>query len=75
MSLIHNERRKITATAINGIAIATMVAGAVAPLIAWSYGVSNAPSGRYLIVTSAIWFLAAICLHLIARAMLGGLKE
>jgi hypothetical protein len=47
MSLIHNERRKLTATALNGVAIGTMVAGSIAPLIAVSYGVSGAQSGWY----------------------------
>lgn len=75
MSLIHNERRKLTATALNGLAIATMAAGFIAPLIAVSYGVPNAPDGSYFIVTGSIWFFTGIGLHLIARAILGGLKE
>jgi hypothetical protein len=75
MSLIHNERRKLTATALNGVAIATMAAGLIAPLVAVSYGVSSAPGGAYFLITGSIWFFAAIVLHWIARAILGGLKE
>lgn len=37
MSLIHNERRKLTATALNGLAITTVAAGVIAPMVALSY--------------------------------------
>ena len=75
MSLIHNERRKLTATLLNGVAIAMMATGFVAPVVAVSYGVSNAPLSLFLVGTAAVWFFVALGLHLVARAILGGLKE
>jgi len=75
MWMIHNERRKLLANALNGVAIATMAAGFVAPIVAVSYGVSGAPGGTYFAVTGSIWFFTAMSLHWIARAVLGGLKE
>ncbi len=56
MPLIQNERHKLTANALNGVAIATMVAGSVAPLIAASYGFSGAPADRFLAFVTAGWF-------------------
>ncbi len=75
MALVANERWKLTATALNGLAVATMVAGFVAPLVAVSYGVSAAQDATYFAATSAIWFFAAVGIHIVARAILGGLKE
>jgi hypothetical protein len=75
MSLVHNERRKLTASALNGVAIATLTAGLIAPLVAVSYGVSGARGGVYFAVTGSIWFFTAVALHWIARRLLGGLKE
>ena len=74
MSLIHNERWKLTATALSGTAI-MMAAGFVAPVVAVSYGVSGATPGYYFAGVSLAWFFAAAALHLIARAALGRLKE
>jgi len=75
MSLIANERWKLTATALNGVAIATMVTGFVAPIVAVSYGVSSAAGSVYLAGIAAIWFLTAIGIHIGARIVLGRLKE
>lgn len=75
MSLIANERWKLTATALNGVAVATIVTGFVGPLVAVSYGVSTTPGSAYLVGIAASWFLAAIVIHMVARAILGGLKE
>jgi hypothetical protein len=75
MSLIHNERRKLMATALNGMAIATMAAGCIAPLVTVSYGVSRAPGGAYFALVGTVWFFTAIGIHIVARAVLGGLKE
>lgn len=75
MALVANERWKLTATALNGLAVATMVTGFVAPLVAVSYGVSSVPGVSYFAVTGTVWFLAAIVLHIGARTVLRGLKE
>jgi hypothetical protein len=75
MSLVANERWKLTATALNSIAVATMAAGVVAPLVAVSYGVSTAPGSAFFVAMGAVWLFAAVCIHIVARAILGGLKE
>ncbi len=75
MSLVRNERLKLAATAMNGLAITTMASGFVAPLVAVSYGVSSASGTLLLAGISAVRFLAAISLHMAAQAVLGGLKE
>jgi hypothetical protein len=77
MSLIHNERTKLSAAALNGIAMAAVVAGFVTPLAAVSFGVPG-PFGRGVALTlalSLLWLLTGFGLHLLARLLLGGLKE
>jgi hypothetical protein len=75
MSLVANERWKLTATALNGVAVATMVTGFVAPLVAVSYGVPSMSGSIYLIGIAAIWFLTGIGIHIGARFVLGRLRE
>jgi hypothetical protein len=75
MWLVQNERRKLTATALNSVAITIAAAGFIAPIVAVSYGMPGAPGSLYFAAVSAVWLFAAVGLHLIARAMLGGLKE
>jgi hypothetical protein len=38
MSLIHNERWKLTATALNGVAIVMAATGFIVPIVNLSYG-------------------------------------
>ena len=38
MSLIHNEQTKLTATALNKVAVAVVIAGFVGPMGAVGYG-------------------------------------
>jgi hypothetical protein len=75
MSLVHNERWKLTATALNGAAIPTRVTGFLAPPVAVSYGVSGAPGNVYLAGIAVIWFFTAIGIHIGARYVLGRLRE
>ncbi|HYF55646.1 MAG TPA: hypothetical protein VEA41_15445 [Salinarimonas sp.] len=77
MSLIHNERTKLSATALNGVAVASIVAGFITPLAAASFGVPG-PAGRSLAVTLAAavgWLVVGLCLHLAARRLLRELRE
>ena len=72
MSLIHNERTKLTTTYFNGLAIAVFAVGAFAPAVA---GISQAP-GAINWATAAvvvICLLASGALHLAARRLLKGL--
>lgn len=46
MSAVHNEQTKLLATAINNVAVAFIVIGAVTPMTAASFGVPTAPTPR-----------------------------
>lgn len=73
--LIHNERRKLRATFLNGIAIAVFAIGGLAPALSALYGnMGNAPT-LLLMAISAICFLAAIALHYLGSLVLGGLRS
>lgn len=69
---VRNERRKLTATFMNGIAIALFAVGGLAQVA------SMTTTGR---VSGPATFLAAVCilvsvaLHLAARASLGGMED
>jgi hypothetical protein len=54
MWLVQNERRKLTATALNGVAITIAAAGFIAPIVAVSYGMPGAPGNLYFAAVSAI---------------------
>jgi hypothetical protein len=61
MSLVHNERVKLTATWLNTLASATATVGVLAPLASIIYGLGPSPMSPAIFVASgAIWFLAAL---------------
>lgn len=68
MSMIHNERTKLLANALDRALTGCLIAGFVAPTV--TIGVSFLAS-----VSTAIWLFAALVLHLSARHVLGGLKQ
>lgn len=75
MSLVHNERIKLTASWLNALASAAAAAGVIAPLAAGFYGVANAPaSGALLLAGAAIWLFVGIGLHFAARHVLRNLR-
>jgi multidrug transporter EmrE-like cation transporter len=73
MSLIENERTKLTATYINGIAIAVFAVGSFAPTITSLNGAVGFP------VVTGIAAVSCICasgaLHFMARRVLKGLRH
>jgi hypothetical protein len=76
MSIVHNERIKLTANWINGLATAIVTAGALAPLAAVIYGLSSmALPGAYLSLLVAVCFSMGLIIHFGARAILGRLSE
>lgn len=77
MSLIENERTKLSASALNGVGIASIVAGFITPVAALAFGVPGAGGrGPALTLIAAAAFLATgIGLHVLARRLLGGLVE
>ncbi len=74
MDATQTERVKLTATALNGVAVTTVGAGVVAPLVAPSYGVSGAGGGGFAVLVSIVWLSTGVALHLLARSVLGGLR-
>jgi MFS-type transporter involved in bile tolerance (Atg22 family) len=74
MSLIHNDPLKLTATLMNSVAAAVFITGVVAPLVALSYDLPGTNRGPAAALVSLIWILAALGIHLLARALLGKLK-
>lgn len=75
MSLVANERLKLTATFLNGVAVASVAAGAIAPLAAYTYQIPGAVDGATVTTAGATWLTGGIGLHLVARWLLRRLKE
>lgn len=72
-AVIRNEKRKLAATALNNIAVATVAAGLVAPVIALGYQFS-APHGRYWLAFPVLWLVTAYGIHQLARRQLERLE-
>lgn len=76
MSLVTNERIKLTAALLNTVAGFALAAGGVAPLVASSFGLNAAsPLGAAaLVAIIAIWLVVGVAFHLGARYILGRLR-
>lgn len=70
---IHNERTKLTATYVNGAAIAVLAIGGLAPLFS-VFGSTLAQSLWIVTIQLAACLVISAVLHLIARWFLGRLK-
>lgn len=76
MSLIHNEKTKLLAGALNTAATSSFTIGVLAPLAAAFYDLANRPvAASTLLLGTAVWFSSAVALHLAARLVLGKLIE
>ena len=76
MSLIHNERTKLSANALNTSATACFTIGVLAPLAAAFYKIGPGPVPfKSIAVGALIWLSVASFLHYYARRILGGLKS
>jgi dipeptide/tripeptide permease len=77
MSLVHNERTKLTATWLNALAAATVVTGVIAPLVAIVFGIptSGKVSSVVFILATFVWLVLGVILHMLARRILGRLRE
>jgi hypothetical protein len=73
MSKVQDERTKLLATFVNGIGIAMVAADAVAPLVAFTYGMSSAASSPFVVLFGLAWLVGGCALHLVARWFLRGL--
>lgn len=76
MSLVPNERIKLTAGLLNTVAGFSITAGGLAPLIAMTYGLNTATGLGPLVIglILVVWLAAGVAIHLYARYLLGGLK-
>lgn len=76
MSLIYNERTKLTATWFNTMATALVAAGLFAPVAALFYGLTDLRVGlSNIVVTALVCVAGGSCLHAVGRAVLGRLRE
>lgn len=73
MSLIHNERIKLTATFLNGVAIAVIAVGGLAPMFT-AFGVAEGRSPLVVSLQVLICLLTGLILHLSARMFLKRLR-
>jgi hypothetical protein len=74
MSKLQDERTKLSATFLNGISIAMVAAGGIAPLVAFSDGLASAAAGTRVAFVGAAWFVGGTALHFVARFLLRGMK-
>lgn len=72
MSLVRNERTKITATYLNGLAVGVLAIGGLAPLI----NAANTQTAVTfpIVISASICIFVSIALHLFARRVLKGLQ-
>ena len=75
MSLIHNERTKLTATALNTVATSCMTVGVLAPMAAAWYNFGAFPVRLPWMASGVlIWLAIALLVHYDARRTLGRLR-
>ena len=74
--LIHNERTKLLANALDRASTALLVAGIVTPAAGYFYRLTGATTlASGLLVTSFyVWFFCGVGLHLGGRRVLGRLR-
>jgi hypothetical protein len=75
MGKVADERTKLSATFMNGVAIAMVAAGSIAPLAALSYGLPNTAAGRTVALIGVGWLIGGLVLHFVARWSLRGISE
>lgn len=77
MSLVHNERTKLLANALDRASTACLTVGVIGPAAAYLYGVGGTggvASGFLIGLGSLFWLAACAMLHWLARKALGSLK-
>ena len=67
MSLIHNERVKLSATYLNGVAIAVFALGSLAPLFSYIYSAEATQPPWVTAVVSIICAFVSAAIHYGAR--------
>ena len=72
--LVDNERIKLTATYLNGLAIAIFAVGGLAPVVAIVSGTAQSGTASGISVLTTVCVAVSVGLHLAARLILRGLK-
>jgi Na+/melibiose symporter-like transporter len=75
MSLVHNERTKLLATAMNNTAVATIVTAIVAPIVGSLYGAPSTAANKWWPLIALAWLSVGVGIHVLAQIALGRLKE
>ena len=76
MSLIENERLKLTATGLNTLASGSIVIGVITPTAVAIYGTPGTQAPGWAIGLAGLGFLCiGVALHMLARLVLEGLRE
>jgi dipeptide/tripeptide permease len=76
LSLIYNEKTKLTATWLNALASGSVLVGVVTPTAAVIYGPAQMTAPAWAAGLSGVLFITlGLALHLLARGLLEGLKE
>ena len=73
MDLIHNERIKLLATFINGIAIAVFALGGLAPISSALYGTSSFQTP--ILINSAVCLVTAFGVHYVGSMVLTRMRS
>ena len=75
MSLVDNERTKLTANWLDRAGTAAFTIGVIAPLAATMYGYPSPPTSvGNLLLGIVVWFLLSVSLHFLARLVLKRLR-
>ena len=75
MSLVQNERIKLTATYLNAVAVAIFAVGTFAPVVALVSGAVNPSTVGPTAILASVCVLTSLGLHLVARRSLGNLQS
>ena len=76
MSLVHNERTKLTATWFSTMATALLAAGVIAPVAALLYGLADIRVERLIpLIVVTVCGVGGLCLHIAGRVWLRRLRE
>ena len=69
-TLVHNERTKLSATLLNGVALAFVVGGGVATFTS----LGGLPDQNDPLLRALVWIVTGAIVHAIARRSLGSLQ-
>ena len=75
--LVHNERTKLLANALDRASTAALAVGALGPIVTFPFSGSGLVSGSPLLtltVSTILWIAVALTLHTSARIVLGRLR-